>query len=74
MLGIRKIINSDKLKTVIDIPDELKDQKVEVIVLPLIIEKKRVSVKKEKRFLRLFSNPIKVKKLLIPSREGMHER
>lgn len=74
MLGIRKIINSDKLKTVIDIPDELKDQKVEVIVLPLIIEKKRVSVKKEKRFLKLFSNPVKVKKLLIPSREEMHER
>lgn len=74
MLGIRKIINSDKLKTVIDIPDELKDQKVELIVLPLMGEEKNVSAKKGKRFLNLLSKPVKVKKILIPSREEIHER
>lgn len=74
MLGIRKIINSDKLKRVIDIPEELKDQKVELIVLPLMGEEKSVSAKKGKRFLNLLSKPVKVKKILIPSREEMHER
>lgn len=74
MLGIRKIINSDKLKRVIDIPEELKDQKVELIVLPLMGEEKSVSAKKGKRLLNLLSKPVKVKKILIPSREEMHER
>ncbi|MCP4135804.1 MAG: hypothetical protein GY754_32855 [bacterium] len=33
---IRKIMNSDELEKVINIPDELKHQKVELLVLPFI--------------------------------------
>lgn len=74
MLGIRKIINSDKLKGVVDIPVELKKRKVELIVLPLMIEEKPVSVKKEKTLIKLLSNPIKVEKICIPLRDELHER
>lgn len=74
MLGIRKIINSDKLKGVVDLPIELKKKKVELIVLPLTIEEKHVSVKKGKKLLKLLSNPIKVEKICIPSRDELHER
>lgn len=74
MLGIRKLINSDKLKGVVDIPVELKKKKVELIILPLAIEEKHVSVKKGGKLLKLLSNPIKVEKICIPSRDGLHER
>jgi len=56
-----------------DLPNELKDQKVELIVLPLMAEQ-QVRVKKGKRFLQLLSNPVKVRKVFIPSREEIHEK
>ncbi len=45
---IRKIINADKLRKIISIPDDMKNQKVEVIILPVL--ESGSSKKKQKKF------------------------
>ncbi len=42
---IRKIINSDKLNNIIQIPEDLRHQNVEILILPLQYSTKK-SVKK----------------------------
>jgi predicted metalloenzyme YecM len=41
MQFVRAIVESSQLESVIDIPVEFKDQKVEVLILPLPREKKK---------------------------------
>lgn len=38
---IRTIINSDELNNIVSIPDELKHQRVELLILPIHIEEKK---------------------------------
>jgi len=41
MQFVRAIVESDRLENVIDIPQEFKNKKVEVLILPLPEKKKR---------------------------------
>lgn len=38
---VRKIIDSDDLKSIVSLPDELKNKKVEMLILPLEEKEKR---------------------------------
>ena len=57
---IRKIINADKLQKIISIPDEMKHQKVEVIILP-VLESKSSKKVQEKFNPDDFSGVMKIK-------------
>jgi len=66
MQFVRAIVESDRLENVIDIPQEFKNKKVEVLILPLPEKKKR----KKKEF-----NPDDFKGILnIDSKEIEKER
>jgi hypothetical protein len=58
MSFFRKIINSDFLAPIINLPPELKDKKVEIIILPVEEDRKERNAKKSLRgALNKYSDP-----------------
>jgi hypothetical protein len=58
MEAIRKIIDAQHLLTIIDLPEHMKDGRVELIILPIAESEPRVSATKSmKGFLREYANP-----------------
>jgi len=62
MEAVREIIDADSLMPVIALPDYMKNQKVEVIVLSISPETTRKPVKSMKGFLREYANPALIEK------------
>ncbi|WP_027339021.1 hypothetical protein [Halonatronum saccharophilum] len=59
---IRKIIDSNSIATIMDLPVELKNKKVEVIVLPVDDDpKEKKNTKSLKGILNKYSNPDLIK-------------
>jgi len=59
MKAYRKIVDGDQLAKVIDIPDEFKDQEVEIVILPLKGKKNDSETRKAKKargLLRAYKN------------------
>jgi hypothetical protein len=46
MQFVRTIVESNRLETIVDIPEELKDQKVEVLILPFPADQPKKKNKK----------------------------
>ncbi|RAK08440.1 hypothetical protein C8C77_11259 [Halanaerobium saccharolyticum] len=62
---IRKIIDSDILEKIINIPEELKHKKVEIIILPASNANDEDGIKKKKSLLGVFeedANPYLIEK------------
>jgi hypothetical protein len=66
MIDIRQKINSKILAKFFKLPDELKDKDLEVIIKPV--------TKRRKKFAKIYSTPIKVRNIRIPSRSERNER
>ena len=66
MKSFSTIASGKEVSKVIDLPDELKESELKVVIVPLR--------KKRDRFAELFLNPIKVEKIHIPSKDEIHER
>lgn len=60
------VVSGKEVSKFIRIPDELKETELTVVVRPVR--------KKKERFAGLFMNPVRVKKISIPSRDEIHER
>ncbi|KYO66124.1 hypothetical protein [Thermovenabulum gondwanense] len=54
---IKTVINSNKLSGIIDIPNELKNKVVEVIILPLADAPENKNIRKLKGALKKYKNP-----------------
>ena len=60
------VVSGKEMCKFIQIPDEFKETELKVVMRP---------VRKEKeRFAGLFMNPVRVKKISIPSKDEIHER
>lgn len=72
----RKIVDSEKLIGIIDLPEDLKRKQVEIIVLPPQETKKQKAKKKNKKnFIEeLIKNPIKMDNFTPLSRKEIYER
>ncbi len=66
MKSYSTIVHGKDMSKVIDLPDEYKNLDLQVVVKPI--------VRKKKRFTKLLANPIRVKNIVIPSRDDIHER
>ena len=63
MEAIRKIVESSKLLSVMDLPESMRIGRLEIIVMPLIDESKpKESKKSMKGFLKDFADPSLVMK------------
>lgn len=74
---VREILEPDKLVGIVDLPAELRNSKLEVIILPFEDFEEKIPEKeniRKKRYQKLYENPIKVEKIRIPSRAELHER
>ena len=60
------IVHGKDIGKVIDLPDEYKNLDLQVVIKPI--------VRKKKRLTKLLANPIRVKNIVIPSRDDIHER
>lgn len=69
VLAIKKIIDSEKLMTIMDLPTEMQSGQVQVIVYPVSINETNKSVKSLRGCLKEYANPD-----LIPLEEGAWER
>jgi hypothetical protein len=67
MEAIREIREIDSDELVIKLPDEFKEKKVEIIILPL-----EEPTGKRKRFSRFLKHPIHIENFRMPSREERH--
>ncbi len=43
---VRKVVNSDYISSIIDLPSSFKGKKVEIIVLPVAVTRKKENIKK----------------------------
>ena len=66
MKSYSTIVHGKDMGKVIDLPDEYKNLDLQVVIKPI--------VRKKKRFTKLLANPIRVKNIVIPSRDDIHER
>lgn len=66
MKSYSAIVSGKEISRFMPLPDELKESDLKVVVRPLR--------KKRDRFSDLFLNPIKVEKILILSKDEIHER
>jgi hypothetical protein len=57
MEAIREIVDADSLMSVISLPENMKNHKVEVIVLPIPGEAPPSPVKSMKGFLKAYADP-----------------
>lgn len=71
MLAVRKIVEGEKLMTIMDLPKEMQRGQVEVIVLPVSthVDNAKSQVNSMRGFLSAYANPD-----LIPLEEGAWER
>ena len=60
------VVSGKEVSKFIRIPDEFKETELKVVVRPVR--------KKKERFAGLFMNPVRVKRISIPSRDEIHER
>ena len=60
------VVSGKEVSKFIRIPEEFKDTELKVVVRPVR--------KKKDRFAGLFMNPVRVKRISIPSRDEIHER
>ena len=72
----RKIIDPVEISNIIELPDELLDSKVEVIVLPVDTPNDKPNKKKRDRDLidQLHENPLKIKNFSPFKREEIYDR
>lgn len=61
-----KRISGKILSRVIALPDKMKNEDLEITIIPVN--------KKRKQFSKLYTAPLKVNKITIPSRESLNER
>jgi len=66
MKSYSTIVHGKDMGKVIDLPDEYKNLDLQVVIKPI--------VRKKKRLTKLLANPIRVKNIVIPSRDDIHER
>ena len=66
MKSYSTIVSGREISRFLPLPDELKEAELKVVIRPLR--------KKRDRFAGLFQNPIKVEKIIIPSKDEIHER
>jgi hypothetical protein len=66
MKSYSTVVSGREISKIIKIPDEFKESELKVVVRPV--------VKKKDRFYGLFMNPVRVKKICIPSRDEINER
>lgn len=72
---VREIVEPGRLNGIIDIPEELKHSRLEVIILPAEDSKPATTVKQGAgRFKSLYEKPVKVKNIKTFSRDELHER
>jgi hypothetical protein len=58
MNAIRKIVNNDELISVVDIPESLRNRRVELIILPVVDrEPRRISKGSGYGILKQYANP-----------------
>jgi len=60
------VVSGKEMSKFIQIPDEFRESELKVVVRPV--------QKKKERFSGLFMNPVRVKKISIPSRDEINER
>ena len=60
------VVSGKEMSKFIQIPDEFKETELKVVMRPVR--------KKKERFAGLFMNPVRVKKISIPSKDEIHER
>lgn len=60
------VVSGKEVSKFIRIPDEFKEIELKVVVRP--------ARKKTERFAALFMNPVRVKRISIPSRDEIHNR
>jgi hypothetical protein len=65
MKSYSTIVSGKEISKFMPLPDELKESELKVVIRPLR--------KKRDRFADLFLNPIKVEKIIIPSKDEIHE-
>ena len=72
----RKIIDPIEIGGIIELPDELLNSKVEVIVLPVDIRNDKPNKKKRDRDLidKLHEHPLKIKNFRPFTREEIYDR
>lgn len=70
MEAIREIREIDSNQVVIDIPDEFRKRKIEIIVMPI----DDTVPEKSKRFSRFLKKPIKIENFHMPSRDERNAR
>ena len=68
---VRKVIDAELLKGLIELPESVKGKKVQIIVLP--VSEKETEFTKS-RFSMLYSYPIEVEEIIFPSKGELHER
>jgi hypothetical protein len=66
MKSYSTILSGKEISKFMPLPDEFKESELKVVIRPLR--------KKRDRFADLFLNPIKVEKIIIPSKDEIHER
>jgi hypothetical protein len=60
------VVSGKEMSRFIQIPDEFKEAELKVVIRPV--------QKKKERFAGLFMNPVRVKKISIPSKDEIYER
>lgn len=66
MKSYSTVVSGREMSKFIKIPDEFRETELKVVVRPVR--------KKKDRFAGLFMNPVRVKKISIPSRDEINER
>jgi hypothetical protein len=60
------VVSGREVSKFLQIPDEFKEAELKVVVSPVR--------KKKERFSGLFTNPVRVDRISIPSKDEIHER
>lgn len=63
---IKKRINGRILSGIVQIPPEMKNEELEITI--------RQIKRKDKKFSKLYLSPVKVDRIIIPSRESLNDR
>ena len=66
MKSYSTVISGREMSRFVKLPDEFREVELKVVVRPI--------QKKGDRFAKLFLNPIKVEKIVIPSKDDLLER
>ncbi|MDX9823018.1 MAG: hypothetical protein RBT20_13865 [Syntrophales bacterium] len=66
MKSYSTVVSGKEMSKFLKIPDEFREAELKVVVRPV--------KKKKDRFAGLFMNPVRVKRISIPSRDEINER